>query len=72
MIEIVGEPNMYNQANEVLINTYATYISSTFDYEKDIDIITELIRTIRSYDLMRRRKEYELCTHHNLFEDEPI
>ena len=75
MIEIYGEdPNMFDEANNKLIDAFISYTSGNFDGPENVDIRTELINTIRRYDTMRQRKQISLLLNYNPLkgDDEPI
>ena len=58
MIEIIGDPNIFNEGNEVLMDTFVDLWDGTFDDFYDQDIKEELIIRLHQYDDMRRLKLY--------------
>lgn len=50
----------FSQANEILKDAYVDYIEGYGpDTTSQDEVVMELMRTLRSYDNMRRRKVYE-------------
>ena len=58
MIETIGDPNIFNEGNEVLMDTFVDLWDGTFDDFYDQDIKEELIIRLHQYDDMRRLKLY--------------
>ena len=59
MIEIYDDPDLYEEANDTLIGSYIDLMEGNFNYIDNIDIVEELIHTIRTYDNKRRRKQID-------------
>lgn len=58
MIETIGDPDIFNEGNEVLMDTFVDLWDGTFDDFYDRDIKEELIIRLHQYDDMRRLKLY--------------
>jgi len=58
MIETIGDPDIFNEGNEVLMDTFVDLWDGTFDDFYDQDIKEELIIRLHQYDDMRRLKLY--------------
>lgn len=60
MIEVYDDPNMYEEANNVLMDSYTDLMEAGFNFVDDIDVVEDLIHTIRTYDNKRRRKQIDI------------
>ena len=60
MIEKYGEPNLYTQANEELLDDVTDLLSIMNDPYFDKDVKNELIIKVRRMDNLRRRKLYSM------------
>ena len=62
MIEKYGDPNLYLQANEELLDNMTDLLSIMNDSYFDKDIKNELIIKVRRMDNLRRRKIYSMLS----------
>ena len=60
MIEKYSDPNLYEQANEELLDSFADLLSIMNQSYFNKDVKNELIIKVRRLDNLRRRKQYEL------------
>jgi len=60
MIEKYGEPNLYTQANEELLDDVTDLLSIMNDPYFDKHVKNELIIKVRRMDNLRRRKLYSM------------
>ena len=61
MREVYNEnPNSFKYANQILMDSFVDLCDITFDYINDLDIVEDLIHTVRTYDNKRRRKIVDL------------
>ena len=58
IVEEYGEPDIFEEANDELIGSFADLNSVHLDPVRDCDILEDLILRIHSLDNMRRRKLY--------------
>ena len=66
MVEKYGEPNLYSQANEELLDNMTDLLSIVDDPYFDKDVKNELIIKVRRMDNLRRRKLYSMLTNGEL------